>query len=101
VGNTDLSEDVMKALNEEKAENKDILALPLVDSYQTLTNKMLTSLVQLNRNVHFKYLLKVKPINNLFLPAAGPKLILICLFVFSESTCSGVSKISFLQALLG
>ena len=36
-----------------------ILSLPLFDSYQTLTAKVLAAFVQLNRNVRFKYLLKV------------------------------------------
>ena len=59
LGNLELSDETMEALNNEKAEYKDILALPLVDSYQGLTSKLMAGLVQLNRNVRFKYLLKV------------------------------------------
>ena len=59
LGNSELSDESIDSINDEKAKHKDILALPMVDSYQALTSKLLASFVQLNRNVKFKYLLKV------------------------------------------
>ena len=59
VGNFELADDTLDAISNEKAQHKDILALPMVDSYQSLTTKVLTSFVHLSRNVKFKYLLKV------------------------------------------
>ena len=59
LGNSELSDEIMVEINQENSQFKDILALPLVDTYQTLTRKILTSFVQINRNVKFKYLLKV------------------------------------------
>lgn len=60
IGNSELSDDILGAINDENAEHKDILALPVYDSYQGLTAKLLSSLVQINRNVNFQYLLKVR-----------------------------------------
>ena len=54
LGNSELSDETIDSINDEKAKHKDILALPMVDSYQALTSKLLASFVQLNRNVKFK-----------------------------------------------
>ena len=54
LGNSELSDESIDSINDEKAKHKDILALPMVDSYQALTSKLLASFVQLNRNVKFK-----------------------------------------------
>ena len=54
LGNSELSDESIDSINDEKAKHKDILALPIVDSYQALTSKLLASFVQLNRNVKFK-----------------------------------------------
>ena len=59
LGHQELSAEIAQDLQDEKSQYKDILALPLFDSYQTLTAKVLAAFVQLNRNVKFKYLLKV------------------------------------------
>ena len=59
LGNSELSDETLDIINDEKAKHKDILALPMIDSYQTLTSKLLASFVQLSRNVKFEYLLKV------------------------------------------
>ncbi len=59
IGNAELSDDTNDAINEERAQHKDILALPFVDSYQALTSKLIAAFTHLNRNVKFKYLLKV------------------------------------------
>ena len=59
LGNSELSDETLDSINDEKAKHKDILALPMIDSYQTLTSKVLASYVQLSRNVKFEYLLKV------------------------------------------
>ena len=59
LGNSELSDETLDMINDEKAKHKDILALPMIDSYQTLTSKLLASFVQLSRNVKFEYLLKV------------------------------------------
>jgi hypothetical protein len=39
--------------------HKDLLLLPLLDSYPTLTTKLLKMFVVLNRNIQFKYLVKL------------------------------------------
>ena len=59
LGNSELNDETLDLINDEKAKHKDILALPMIDSYQTLTSKVLASFVQLSRNVKFEYLLKV------------------------------------------
>ena len=59
VGNLELPDETLDAINDENAQYKDILGLPMVDSYQSLTTKVLRAFVQLSRNVQFKYLLKV------------------------------------------
>ena len=59
LGHQELSHEVSTEIQEEKSRHKDIFSLPLIDSYQTLTSKVLAALIQLNRNVQFKYLLKV------------------------------------------
>ena len=59
LGHQELSAEIAQDLQDEKSQYKDILSLPLFDSYQTLTAKVLAAFVQLNRNVKFKYLLKV------------------------------------------
>ena len=38
--------------------NSDLLLLPMLDSYPTLTKKVLNTMVVLNRNVEFKFLIK-------------------------------------------
>lgn len=62
LGNAELADETIDAINDENAQHKDILLLPMVDSYESLTSKLLASFVHLNRNVRFKYLLKVKVI---------------------------------------
>lgn len=59
LGHQELGHEVSTEIQEEKNRHKDIFSLPLIDSYQTLTSKVLAALIQLNRNVQFKYLLKV------------------------------------------
>ena len=59
LGSFEISDDRLDAINLEKSTYKDILTLPMVDNYQSLTRKILTTFVHLNRNVKFKYLLKV------------------------------------------
>ena len=59
VGNENLSEVVSKELNEEINNNKDVLVLPIQETYTTLTQKVLASFVQIDRNVKFSFLLKV------------------------------------------
>ena len=59
VGNENLSEDVSKKVIEESNTNKDILVLPIQESYSTLTQKVLASFIQVGRNVKFSFLLKV------------------------------------------
>ena len=59
LGHQELSAEIAQEIQDEKSQYKDILSLPLFDSYQTLTAKVLAAFVQLNRNVRFKYLLKV------------------------------------------
>ena len=69
LGNSELSDETLDIISDEKAKHKDILALPMIDSYQTLTSKLLASFVQLNRNVKFKYLLKVDDDSYVQLPS--------------------------------
>lgn len=59
VGTNDLSEAVEAQLQQESVEHKDILQLPIFDSYPNLPTKILHSFVQVDRNVDFKFLLKV------------------------------------------
>jgi hypothetical protein len=59
VGNENLSEEVSKKLEEERSGNKDLLVLPIQETYTTLTRKILASFVQIERNVNFSFLLKV------------------------------------------
>ena len=59
VGNENLSEEVSKEMNEENAANKDMLILPIHESYSSLTQKVLATFVQIERNVKFSFLLKV------------------------------------------
>jgi len=59
VGNENLSELVTKNLEEETSSNKDVLVLPIQETYTSLTQKVLASLVQVERNVKFSFLLKV------------------------------------------
>ena len=59
VGNENLSEEVSKKLEEERNGNKDLLVLPIQETYTTLTQKILESFVQIERNVNFSFLLKV------------------------------------------
>ena len=59
VGNENLSDAVSKELNHEISNNDDILVLPIQETYNTLTKKVLTSFVQIERNVKFSLLLKV------------------------------------------
>ena len=59
VGNDNLSELVSKNLEEETSSNNDVLVLPIQEAYSSLTQKVLTSLVQVERNVKFSFLLKV------------------------------------------
>ena len=81
LGNSELSDESIDSINDEKAKHKDILALPMVDSYQALTSKLLASFVQLNRNVKFK----VRNIWFLFLlsfPQNERKIHLLCLSLY-------------------
>ena len=59
VGDENLSEEVSKKLEEERNGNNDLLVLPIQDAYTSLTQKMLASFVQIERNVNFSFLLKV------------------------------------------
>ena len=59
VGNENLSELVAKNLEEETSSNKDVLVLPIQETYTSLTQKVLASIVQVERNVKFSFLLKV------------------------------------------
>ena len=59
VGNENLSEEVSKKLEEERNGNKDLLVLPIQETYTGLTQKILASFVQIERNVNFSFLLKV------------------------------------------
>ena len=59
VGNENLSELVAKNLEEETSSNKDVLVLPIQETYNSLTQKVLASLVQIERNVKYSFLLKV------------------------------------------
>ena len=59
VGNENLSDAVSRELNHEISNNDDILVLPIQETYNTLTKKVLTSFVQIERNVKFSFLLKV------------------------------------------
>ena len=59
VGNENLSEVVSKQLNEEITNNKDVLVLPIQETYTTLTQKVLAAFVQVDRNIKFSFLLKV------------------------------------------
>ena len=54
LGHQELNNEILNSLQEEKSFHKDILSLPLIDSYQTLTSKVLAALIQLNRNVKFR-----------------------------------------------
>ena len=58
VGTESLPSDIQKEVDRELTQHGDILALPLVDSYQALSEKVLQSLVQIWRNVNFNYVLK-------------------------------------------
>ena len=82
LGNSELSDESIDSINDEKAKHKDILALPMVDSYQALTSKLLASFVQLNRNVKFK----VRNIwlfsSLLFLKTRENILVLLSLYIF-------------------
>ena len=59
LGSFEISDDRIDAINAEKSTYKDILSLPMVDNYSSLTSKILSTFVHLNRNVKFSYLLKV------------------------------------------
>ncbi len=67
IGVSDLADDTIDALNDENLKNKDLLLLPIADGYSTITEKILSSFVQLNRNVDFKYLLKVSTVTYLLI----------------------------------
>jgi galactosylxylosylprotein 3-beta-galactosyltransferase len=59
VGTLGLSDVEQTDLDAESAQHKDLLKLPVAEEFQRLTNKILTTFVQIDRNVQFKYLLKV------------------------------------------
>ena len=59
LGTENLSEDVSQKMTEENASHQDLLLLPIYESYSMLTNKVLSTLVQVERNVKFSFLLKV------------------------------------------
>ena len=46
-------------IQDENSAYSDLLLLPVLDSYPTLTKKVLTTMVMLHRNVEFKFLAKV------------------------------------------
>lgn len=58
IGNEDLPADVQFQLDEENETYKDILELPVLDTYSKLTDKVLQSFVKMDLNVEFNYLLK-------------------------------------------
>ena len=59
VGNDNLSELLLKNLEKETTSNNDVLVLPIQETYTSLTQKVLSALVQVERNVKFSFLLKV------------------------------------------
>ena len=69
VGSENLSEEVSNKIIEERNTHKDILVLPIQESYSTLTQKVLSSFVQVERNVKFSFLLKVDDDSFVNLPA--------------------------------
>ncbi|XP_071743230.1 beta-1,3-galactosyltransferase 6 isoform X2 [Lepeophtheirus salmonis] len=59
VGSIDITSSLEGTLLEESKKHGDLLILPVFDTYITLTKKVLETFIQINRNVDFKYLLKV------------------------------------------
>ena len=59
VGHTNLSQAIAKELVNEMTKHKDMLSIPIQESYGTLTKKVLSSFVEVEKNVKFSFLLKV------------------------------------------
>ena len=60
IGSQGLSDEYEADIRSELEVYSDIILLPnVIDSYKTLTRKLLSSLVYINKNINFRYLLKV------------------------------------------
>eukprot|EP00095_Tigriopus_kingsejongensis_P002593 snap_masked-scaffold1258_size52332-processed-gene-0.3 protein:Tk02593 transcript:snap_masked-scaffold1258_size52332-processed-gene-0.3-mRNA-1 annotation:"beta- -galactosyltransferase 6-like" len=59
LGDLTLSGSEEKDIESESLTHKDLLRLPMEESFDLLTKKVLSTLVQVDRNIDFKYLMKV------------------------------------------
>lgn len=59
IGDSGLSDSERAAILDESATHKDILRIPVEESFNLLTNKVLATYVRLNENFKFDYLMKV------------------------------------------